>query len=165
MEIEIDDFVYYEIKLHDLTAQQIRQRLDDFNEDVNGKNVMIKLTRTLKGGSEGELHINEFNKKLKKAGAKDVLTNIRGLNIELETISIKRVEGLSKESIENLILEEEQEKFDKQHLGINNERITGEEGLIKSKQFLNALKEDKKHKEKKEDYESRITVDAMAILK
>ena len=165
MEIEIDEFIYHEIKLHDLTAQQIRKKLDEFNPDVKGKNVMIKLTGTLKGGSEGELHINEFNKRLKKAGARDVLTNIRGVTVELEEINVKRVEGMGKEEIENLILSEEQEKFDKGHIGMTNDDIMGDNGIKKGKQLIEALREEKKHKEKKGDYENRVCAEAMHHFK
>ena len=164
MEIDIDDFIYNEIRVVDLTAQQIRKKLAEIDDDVKGKNVMIKLVGTLKGGSEGELNINEFSRKLKMKGAKDVLINTRGLDVEIEEINIKKIEGMEKEDIETVIFEERQELFDKGHIGMENKEIMGIMGVKKAKKLLNALKEEKKFKEKKEDYENRVLEDAKGLI-
>lgn len=163
-EIKVADFVLKEVNFKEKTPSEIREELNDFDVDVSGKIVMVKLVGTLIGGSESDIRVIDFTKKMRERGAIDVKTNIRGINVIREEIKRRELEGLTNEEIEEKTLELQTKKFEKEHLELQAERIKGKEGEKTARLMLGCMRRGKRYKEGKREYESKIIEEATRIL-
>ena len=93
----------------------------------------------------------------KEMGAIDIRINVGKVKIKGENSYSDEYEGLSKEEIENKVMEENMEKFSKEHLNITD-KLKGETGIKLGKNLLRILSSKKVKKENKKDYENRIMV-------
>ena len=159
IELDICEYSYFE---YDATGKNSKKAQIELMEKVSeipakDKVVLLKIKGELSGGKTSDINFSQLKNLLLQNGAKFVSINRFGLTSK-EYASIK-VSGGDISEIENRLF--------KENIGsvkVSVSQLKGEKGFRLASELLKVLRQGRKGKEMKGDYESRIIEQAIEVL-
>lgn len=170
-ELDLPEVVTESIDGTDKTPAKLNEILKKYvnSLDCDGKIVLIKISGILASGKPSDVNVSEIRSLLERNGVLAVHINRRALHPPEQiqpTLSFQ-----TKEEIEDELINDFVDRFqndptlEEGEISDNfRKKFTAENGVATAKILLNALQDEKKDNEKKDDFEVRMLSHAMRII-
>ena len=159
--IELDNAQYemIEVDANNRKTDSINQELLEKTNDIDpsGKVVIIKVAGELTSGKTAEIDISSIREKLNEKNA--LVVNISKNRLTSKEYSITEAKGADKDEIETNVFKENIGQF-----RFDQKQLLGDEGIALAKKLLRDIGQPQLINEKKNEYLSRITQNALGIL-
>jgi len=161
--LELVEYLYLEFNAEGKTSTQVNEEIKEELErrknqgEIEGKIVVLKVKGELSSGKDTDVNFKKVNKYLRDADALHVSINHSGL-VSRKYTEIRVKSGNEKEIEENLFLE------NLENIDLLLEELKGVDGKELAIKLFEILKQKKKTREKKKEYNQRILNESLLEL-